>query len=29
MELHGGTARVESDAAGTRFILIFVRNPAS
>ncbi|KAG8152559.1 heavy metal sensor histidine kinase [Burkholderia catarinensis] len=28
MELHGGTARVESDAAGTRFILTFVRNPA-
>ncbi|MDN7907773.1 heavy metal sensor histidine kinase [Burkholderia diffusa] len=29
MELHGGTARVESDAAGTRFILNFVRSPAS
>ncbi|RQS09941.1 heavy metal sensor histidine kinase [Burkholderia sp. Bp8998] len=28
MELHGGTARVESDAAATRFILTFVRNPA-
>ncbi|WP_409364256.1 heavy metal sensor histidine kinase [Burkholderia sp. Bp9143] len=28
MELHGGTARVESDTAGTRFILTFVRNPA-
>lgn len=27
MELHGGTARVESDAAGTRFILTFVRTP--
>ncbi|WP_175848132.1 heavy metal sensor histidine kinase [Burkholderia arboris] len=29
MELHGGTARVESDAAGTRFILTFVRTPAA
>ncbi|MDR0242711.1 MAG: heavy metal sensor histidine kinase [Burkholderia sp.] len=29
MELHGGTARVESDAAGTRFILAFVRTPAA
>ncbi|KVF72531.1 histidine kinase [Burkholderia sp. FL-7-2-10-S1-D7] len=29
MELHGGTARVESDAAATRFILNFVRSPAS
>ncbi|WP_175816528.1 heavy metal sensor histidine kinase [Burkholderia diffusa] len=29
MELHGGTARVESDAAGTRFVLNFVRSPAS
>ncbi|KVG65908.1 heavy metal sensor histidine kinase [Burkholderia pseudomultivorans] len=28
MELHGGTARAESDATGTRFILTFVRNPA-
>ncbi|KWF26125.1 heavy metal sensor histidine kinase [Burkholderia pseudomultivorans] len=28
MELHGGTARAESDANGTRFILTFVRNPA-
>ncbi|MDS0792412.1 heavy metal sensor histidine kinase [Burkholderia pseudomultivorans] len=27
MELHGGTARAESDATGTRFILTFVRNP--
>ncbi|WP_322081080.1 heavy metal sensor histidine kinase [Burkholderia sp. BCC1972] len=27
MELHGGTARVESDAAGTRFILTFIRTP--
>ncbi|KWA23756.1 heavy metal sensor histidine kinase [Burkholderia territorii] len=27
MELHGGTARVESDAAGTRFILTFVKTP--
>ncbi|MGU7769139.1 heavy metal sensor histidine kinase [Burkholderia sp. MR1-5-21] len=25
MELHGGTARVESDAAGTRFILDFLK----
>ena len=29
MELHGGTARVESDAAGTRFILTFVRTPTA
>lgn len=29
MELHGGTARVESDAAGTRFILTFVKTPTA
>ncbi|MGU7780050.1 heavy metal sensor histidine kinase [Burkholderia sp. PU8-34] len=29
MELHGGTARVESDAAGTRFILDFFRTSAA
>ncbi|VWC73324.1 two-component system sensor histidine kinase [Burkholderia lata] len=29
MELHGGTARVESGAAGTRFILTFVRTPTA
>ena len=29
MELHGGTVRVESDAAGTRFILTFVRTPTA
>ncbi|MBY4709547.1 heavy metal sensor histidine kinase [Burkholderia cepacia] len=29
MELHGGTARVESDAAGTRFILTFVTTPTA
>ncbi|WP_176046532.1 heavy metal sensor histidine kinase [Burkholderia sp. BCC1644] len=29
MELHGGTARVESDTAGTRFILTFVRTPTA
>ncbi|MBN3783545.1 heavy metal sensor histidine kinase [Burkholderia sp. Ac-20345] len=29
MELHGGTARVESDAAGTRFILTFIRTPTA
>ncbi|RQR48165.1 HAMP domain-containing protein [Burkholderia sp. Bp9140] len=29
MELHSGTARVESDAASTRFILTFVKPPAS
>ncbi|WP_423395976.1 heavy metal sensor histidine kinase [Burkholderia sp. LMG 21824] len=29
MELHGGTAHVESDAAGTRFILTFVRTPTA
>ncbi|PRH15754.1 heavy metal sensor histidine kinase [Burkholderia multivorans] len=29
MDLHGGTARVESDSSGTRFILTFVKHPAS
>ncbi|HGL4261903.1 heavy metal sensor histidine kinase [Burkholderia dolosa] len=29
MELHGGTARVESDMNGTRFVLTFVKQPAS
>ncbi|WP_321781811.1 heavy metal sensor histidine kinase [Burkholderia pyrrocinia] len=29
MELHGGTARVESDAAGTRFILTFIKTPTA
>ena len=29
MELHGGNARVESDAAGTRFMLTFSRPSAS
>ncbi|MGU3782067.1 heavy metal sensor histidine kinase [Burkholderia metallica] len=29
MELHGGTARVESDAGGTRFILTFVKTPTA
>ncbi|SMG23101.1 heavy metal sensor histidine kinase [Paraburkholderia susongensis] len=29
MELHGGTARVESDASGTRFILDFVKTAAT
>ncbi|WP_193102525.1 heavy metal sensor histidine kinase [Burkholderia sp. Z1] len=29
MELHGGTARVESDAGGTRFILTFIKTPTA
>ncbi|GAU06497.1 heavy metal sensor histidine kinase [Burkholderia stabilis] len=29
MELHGGTAHVESDAAGTRFILTFIKTPTA
>ncbi|WP_423760515.1 heavy metal sensor histidine kinase [Burkholderia sp. NLJ2] len=29
MELHGGSARVESDATGTRFILTFIKTPAA
>ncbi|UXU86042.1 heavy metal sensor histidine kinase [Burkholderia sp. S-53] len=29
MELHGGTARAESDADGTRFILTFIKTPTA
>ncbi|WP_446902713.1 heavy metal sensor histidine kinase [Burkholderia sp. YIM B11467] len=29
MELHGGTARVESDAGGTHFILTFIKTPTA
>lgn len=29
MELHGGTAQVESDASGTRFVLMFNRPTAA